>query len=140
MDWSERRQSDNRNGVVLACQRHGPIGEAPHLAGKIMNRDIRNVIRSPEQSWDGEVHLSPSELLSLLSSFHARLDAFFEEMRVFPEAAARQKTADSRSLTTEHDLPLVSASRCEWFAGNEAGNSSSRSQRAHTFADRPRRK
>jgi hypothetical protein len=139
-DWSERRQSDNRNGIVLACQRHGPIGEAPHLGGKIMNRDIRNVIRSPEQSWDGEVHLSPSELLSLLSSFHARLDAFFEEMRVFPEAAARQKTANSRSLTTEHDLPLVSASRCEWFAGNEAGNSSSRSQRAHTFADRPRRK
>ena len=73
-----------------------------------MNRDLRNVLRQPDQSSDGQVHLAPSELLSLLSSFHARLDAFFEEMRVFPEAAARQKNADSRSLTAEHDRPLVS--------------------------------
>jgi hypothetical protein len=80
---------------VLACQL--PIGEAPRLGGKIMNTDLRNLLRSPDQSWDGKVHLSRPELLSLLSSFHARLDAFFEEMRVFPEAAARQKTADSRS-------------------------------------------
>jgi hypothetical protein len=59
-----------------------------------MNKDLKNVLRSPDHSWDGELHLSPSELLSVLSSFHARLDAFFEEMRVFPEAAARQKTAE----------------------------------------------
>jgi hypothetical protein len=74
-----------------------------------MNTDLKNVLQSPDQSFDREVHLSPVELLSLLNSFHARLDAFFEQMRVFPEAAARQKTADSRSLTAEHDLPLVSA-------------------------------
>jgi hypothetical protein len=101
-----------------------------------MNRDLRNVLRSPDQSWDGEVHLAPSELLSLLSSIHARLDAFFEEMRVFPEAAARQKNADSRSLTAEHQR----ASRCEWFVVNEARNSSSRSQRANAFADQPRQR
>jgi hypothetical protein len=100
---------NNCDGVAIARQRHGPVREAPRLAGKIMNRDLKNMVRSPDQSWDGDVHVSPSELLSLLSSFHARLDAFFEEMRVFPEAASRGKTADSRSLTPEHDLPLVSA-------------------------------
>ena len=66
-----------------------------------MNRDLKNVLRSSDQSFDREVPLSPLQLLSLLSSFHARLDAFFEEMRMFPEAAARQKTVDSRSLTAE---------------------------------------
>ena len=106
-----------------------------------MNRDLRNMLRQPDQSSDRQVRLAPSELLSLLSSFHARLEAFFEEMRVFPEAAARQKNADSHSLTAEHDLPFVSGpSRCERFAGNEAGTRSSRSQRAHTCADRPRQK
>ena len=74
-----------------------------------MNRDLKNVLRSSDQSFDREVLLSPLQLLSLLSSFHARLDAFFEEMRMFSNAAARQKTVDSRSLTAEHDLPLVTA-------------------------------
>ena len=58
-----------------------------------MNRDVKNALRTPDQLWDGEVHVSPSELLSLLGSFQARLDALFEEMRAFPEAATRQKTA-----------------------------------------------
>jgi hypothetical protein len=98
-----------------------------------MNRDLRNVLRSPDQSWDGKVHLSPSELLSLLSSFHARLDAFFEEMRVFPEAAARQKTADSRSLTAEHDLPLVSAQV------GASGSSSTRRETAPVDRNAPTR-
>src|SRR3954469_21104487 len=74
-----------------------------------MNRDLRNVLRSSDQSGDGKVHLSPVELLSFLSSFHARLDAFFEEMRVFSEATARRKAADSRSLTTGHHLALLRA-------------------------------
>jgi hypothetical protein len=119
-----------------------PVGEAPRLAGKIMNRDLKNVLRSPDQSWDGEVHVSPSELLSLLSSFHARLDAFFEEMRAFPEAAARQKTADSRSLTAEHDLPLASAQvdASGSMVVNGPRNSSSRPQCAHALADRPRQR
>jgi hypothetical protein len=107
IDRGERRQSE-RPRWRCACLPTSDR-EAPRLGGNIMNRDLRNVLRSPDQSWDGKVHLSPSELLSLLNSFHARLDAFFEEMRVFPEAAARQKAADSRSLTTEIDLPLVSA-------------------------------
>lgn len=107
-----------------------------------MNRDLRNVLRSPDQSWDGDVHVSPSELLSLLSSFHVRLDAFFEEMRVFPEAAARQKTADSRSLTSEQDLLLVSAQvgASGSTVVNGARNSSSRPQRAHELAYRPRQR
>ena len=94
------------DGVALACERHGSVGEAPRLVGKIMNRDVKNVLRSPDQSWDGDVHVSPSELLSLLSSFHARLDAFFEEIRVFPEAAARQKTADKRRSAVHCRVPL----------------------------------
>jgi hypothetical protein len=57
-----------------------------------MNRDVKNVLRAPGQSRNEEVHVSPSELLSLLSSFHAKLDAFFEEMRACPEAATRRKT------------------------------------------------
>jgi hypothetical protein len=107
-----------------------------------MNTDLKNVLQSPDQSFDREVHLSPVELLSLLNSFHARLDAFFEQMRVFPEAAARQKTADSRSLTAEHDLPLVSAQvgASGSTVDNEARNRSSRSQRAHALADRPRQR
>jgi hypothetical protein len=102
-----------------------------------MNRDVKNLMRSPDQSWD-EVPVSPSELLSLLSSFQARLDALFEEMRVFPEAAARQKTADSRSLTAD-DLRLVSAQggASGSTVANGARNSSSRPQRAHPVADRP---
>ncbi len=116
---------------MLAC--HPPIGEAPRLDGKIMNRDLRNVLRSPDQHWDGKVHLSPSELLLLLSSLHARLDAFFEEMRVFPEAAARQKTADSRSLPTEHDLPLASAQ------GGVSGSSSTRCETAPVDRNAPTR-
>jgi hypothetical protein len=71
-----------------------------------MNTDLKNVLRSPDQSWDRDVHVSPSELLSLLSSFHARLDAFFEEIRVFPEAAARQKTADKRRSAVHCRVPL----------------------------------
>jgi hypothetical protein len=63
-----------------------------------MNTDLKNVLRSPDQSFDTELHLSPLELLSLLNSFHARLDAFFEEMRVFPEAVARETNAVNRSL------------------------------------------
>jgi hypothetical protein len=107
-----------------------------------MKRDLKNVLRSPDQSFDREVHLSPLELLSLLSRFHARLDAFFEEMRVFPEAAARENTADSRSLTAEHDRPLVSAQvgASGLTVVNEARNSSSRSHRARALADRPRQR
>jgi hypothetical protein len=100
------------------------------------------MVRSPDQSWDGDVHVSPSELLSLLSSFHARLDAFFEEMRVFPEAASRGKTADSRSLTPEHDLPLVSAQvgASGSTVVDGARKSSSRPQRAHELAYPPRQR
>ena len=107
-----------------------------------MNTDLKNVLQSPDQSFDREAHVSPLELLSLLNSFHARLEAFFEEMRVFPEAAARQKTADSRSLTAEHELRLVGAQvgTSGSTVINEARNSSSRSQRAHALADRPRQK
>jgi hypothetical protein len=104
-----------------------------------MNTDLKNVLQSPDQSFDKEVPLSPLELLSLLSSFHARLDAFFEEMRVFPEAVAREKIADSRSLTAEHDLRLVGAQvgASGSTVVNEARNGSSRSQRAQALADRP---
>jgi hypothetical protein len=128
--------------MALRSQHHGPVGEAPRLAGKIMNRDLKNVLRSPDQAWDGEVHVSASELLSLLSSFHARLDAFFEEMRVFPEAAARQKTADSRSLAAENDLTLVSTQvgASDSTVVNGERNSSSRPQRAYALADRPRQR
>lgn len=62
-----------------------------------MNSDLKNVIRSPDRVFDSNVHLSPVQLLSLVSSFHARLDAFFEEMRVLPEVTSREKTADSQS-------------------------------------------
>ena len=76
---------------------------------------------------------------SRLSSFHARIDAVFEEMRVFPGAAARRKTVDSRSLTPEHDLPLVSAhvGASGSTVVNGARNSSSRPERAHELAYRP---
>ena len=107
-----------------------------------MNRDLKNVLRLPDQSFDKEVALSPLELLSLLSSFHARLNAFFEEMRVFPEATARENTDDSRLVTAEHDLRLVSAQvgASGSTVVNEARNCPSRSQRARALADRPRQK
>lgn len=107
-----------------------------------MNTDLKNVLQSPDQSFDREVHLSALELLSLLSSFHARLDAFLEEMRVFPEVAAREKTAHSRSLTAEHDLRLVGAQvgASGSTVVNEARNSSCRSQRAHTLSGRRRQR
>jgi hypothetical protein len=91
---------------------------------------------------DREPDVSLSELLSVLSRFHARLDAFFEEMRVFPGAAARRKTVDSRSLTPEHDLPLVSAhvGASGSTVVNGTRNSSSRPERAHELAYRPRQR
>jgi hypothetical protein len=140
MRWGEPNQSENAMALRLLDQRHGPVREAPRLAGKIMNRDLKNVLRSPDQSWDREVHVSPSELLSLLSSFHARLDAFFEEMRAFPEAATRQKTAVSRSMTVEHDLRVVSAQvgASGSTVVNGARNSPSPPQRAHALAGRSR--
>ena len=52
---------------------------------KIMTEDRKHVLPSPDLTSDMNVRISRSELLSLLDSFHERLDAFFEEMRSLPE-------------------------------------------------------
>ena len=66
-----------------------------------MARDGKNVTRLPGQTYDGEVRISPSELVSLLGSFHQRLNGLFEEMRTIPKSIVRQKAANSGSLTSE---------------------------------------
>ena len=48
-----------------------------------MTEDRKNVLPSPDQTHDRNVRISPSELLSLLDTFHEKVDAFFEEMRTF---------------------------------------------------------
>jgi hypothetical protein len=59
--------------------------ERRRVDGKIMSEDRKNVLPSPDLTSDMNVRISPSELLSLLDSFHERLDAFFEEMRSLPD-------------------------------------------------------
>jgi hypothetical protein len=129
---SGRRRHHNRLGRArqteqlqwrCACfQRHCPVVDAPHLAGKIMNRDLMNVRRSPDQSWDGDVHVSQSEFLSLLSSLSR------ETRRLLRGDASvswgcratedcRQPIADARTWPTARQR----ASRCQWFDGRQRG-------------------
>ena len=66
-----------------------------------MAKVSKNVARVPGQTYDREVRISPSELVSLLGSFHQRLNGLFEEMRTIPRSIVRQKAGNSGSLTSE---------------------------------------
>jgi hypothetical protein len=96
------RRGTKVDGVALAsqCVALGEQSDA-WMARSIMTEDRKNVLPSLDQTYDRNVRISPSELLSLLDSFHGRLDSFFEEMRTLPETTAQQKAGNSRSLTSE---------------------------------------
>ena len=94
------RRGAKLHGLAL-CFKIGARRTERRVDGKIMIEDRNNVLLSPDQTSDRNVRISPSELRSLLDSFHERLDAFFEEMRSLPEATARQKAGNSRSLMSE---------------------------------------